>query len=60
MRKPFETQPALFVSSTMLDHPSLHGLDDTEAVLDWTKLASLMDELPAADTAAQSSAEYLV
>jgi hypothetical protein len=37
MRKPFETHPALFVSSTMLDHPSLHGLDDTEAVLDWTK-----------------------
>jgi len=27
MRKSFETQPALFVSSTALDHPSLHGLE---------------------------------
>ena len=50
MRKPFETQPALFVSSTMLDHPSLHCLDDTEAVLDWTKLESLMDEIYASKT----------
>lgn len=45
MRKSFETQPALFVSSTALDHPSLHGLDDTEAVLDWRHLEALMDEL---------------
>ena len=54
MRKPFETQPALFVSSTMLDHPSLHGLDDTEAVLDWTKLESLMDEIYASKTGCPS------
>jgi IS5 family transposase len=54
MRKPFETQPALFVSSTMLDHPSLYGLDDTEAVLDWTKLESLMDEIYASKTGCPS------
>ena len=50
MRKSFETQPALFVSSTIFDHPSLHGLDDTEAVLDWTELEALMDEIYASKT----------
>ena len=38
----------------MLDHPSLHGLDDTEAVLDWTKLESLMDETYASKTCCPS------
>jgi IS5 family transposase len=50
MRKSFETQPALFVSSTALDHPSLHSLDDTEAVLDWARLEALMDEIYASKT----------
>ncbi len=50
MRKSFETQPALFVSSTALDHPSLHGLDDTEAVLDWMQLEALMNEIYASKT----------
>jgi hypothetical protein len=44
----------LFVSSTMLDHPSLHCLDDTEAVLDWTKLGSLMDVIYASKTGCPS------
>jgi len=36
MRNSFETQPALFVSSTKLYHPSLDGLDDTEVrPLEW-------------------------
>jgi len=34
MQKPFITQPELFVSTNDLDHPALHALDDTEAVLD--------------------------
>lgn len=50
MRKSFETQPALFVSATALDHPSLHGLDDTEAVLNWSRLEALMDEIYASKT----------
>ncbi len=54
MRKPFETQPALFVCSTVLDHPSLHALDDTEAVLDWTELEALMDEIYASETGCPS------
>jgi IS5 family transposase len=54
MRKPFETQPALFVSGTMLDHPSLHGLDDSEAVLDWTELEVLMDKIYASKTGCPS------
>jgi len=34
MQKPFTTQPELFVTTRDLDHPTLHALDDTEAVLD--------------------------
>jgi hypothetical protein len=33
MQKPFVTQAELFVSSSDLEHPALHALDDTEAVL---------------------------
>ena len=29
----------------MLDHPYFHGLDDTEAHLNWTRLEALMDEI---------------
>jgi hypothetical protein len=42
MRKSCEIEPARFISSPALDHLSLHGLDDTEAVLDWTRLEALM------------------
>ncbi|PCI51105.1 MAG: IS5/IS1182 family transposase [Alphaproteobacteria bacterium] len=42
MRKTFKTQPELFVARAELDHPSLHGLDGAEAVLDWDKLEQLM------------------
>jgi len=50
MRKSFRTQPALFVAGTALDHPSLHGLDDTEAVLDWSQLETLMEDIYASRT----------
>ncbi|MDE0813710.1 MAG: hypothetical protein OSB46_06905 [Alphaproteobacteria bacterium] len=45
MRNSYEIQSALFVSSIVLGHPSLHDPDDTEAVLDWTRLVALMDEI---------------
>jgi len=50
MRKTFKTQPELFVASTELDHPSLHGLDGAEAVLDWGQLEKLMDGIYGAKT----------
>ena len=50
MRKTFKTEPALFVCSAALDHPSLHGLDDTEAVLDWAQLEALMSVVYASKT----------
>jgi hypothetical protein len=45
MRNSFESEPVRFVSSPALDHPFLHGLDDTEVVLNWTRLEALMDEI---------------
>ena len=42
MRNSFETEPALFVFSPVLDSPFILGLDDTEVVLDWTRLEVLM------------------
>ena len=42
MRKSFVIEPARFISSPALDHPSLHGLDDTETVLDWIRLEALV------------------
>ena len=50
MRKTFKTQPELFVASAELDHPSLHGLDGAEAVLDWDKLEQLMAGIYGAKT----------
>jgi IS5 family transposase len=50
MRKTFETQPELFIASTELDHPSLHGLDGAEAVLDWDRLEKLMEGIYGAKT----------
>ena len=50
MRKTFKTQPSLFVFGAALDHSSLHGLDDTEAVLDWARLEALMKEIYASET----------
>ncbi len=42
MQKPFVTQAELFVSSSDLEHPALHALDDTEAVLDWSKIEPIL------------------
>ncbi|MEO1919028.1 MAG: IS5 family transposase [Paracoccaceae bacterium] len=50
MQKPFITQPELFVSSSDLDHPALHALDDTEAVLDWSKIEPILSTIYASKT----------
>ena len=50
MQKPFATQAELFVSSSDLEHPALHALDDTEAVLDWSKIEPILSSVYASQT----------
>ena len=50
MQKSFSTQPELFVSPKDLEHPSLHSLDDTEALLDWSKVERLLTPIYASTT----------
>ena len=50
MQKPFITQAELFVSSSDLEHPALHVLDDTEAVLDWSKIEPILSSIYASQT----------
>ena len=50
MQNPFTTQPELFVTCADLDHPSLHGLDGAEAVLDWQELEQIMADIYASKT----------
>ena len=50
MQNPFITQPDLFVSTNDLDHPALHALDDTEAVLDWSKIELMLSSIYASNT----------
>lgn len=39
---PGTTQAKFFVSTVDLDHPILHTLDDTQALLDWTEIEALL------------------
>ena len=50
MRKPFSTQPELFITSVDLEHASLQGLDGAEAILDWVKLEQIMGKIYASKT----------
>lgn len=50
MQKSFQTQPSLFVSSAEMSHPILCSLDDTEALLDWSELESLMSSIYGSST----------
>jgi IS5 family transposase len=50
MQNSFSTQPALFITNADLEHASLRGLDDAEAVLDWAKLEHLMAGIYASKT----------
>ena len=54
MQKPFVTQAELFVSSSDLEHPALYALDDTEAVLDWSKIELILSSIYAAKTGSPS------
>jgi len=50
MQKPFATQRDLLVSRSDLDHPILHSLDDTEALLDWNEIETLLSSIYACTT----------
>lgn len=50
MQKSFSTQPELFVSTSDLNHPILHSLDDTETLLDWSEIEILLSSIYAAKT----------
>ena len=50
MQKPFVTQAELFVSSSDLEHPALHAFDDTEAVLDLSKIEPILSSIYASKT----------
>lgn len=54
MQKTFQTQPELFVASADMDHPSLHGLDGAESVLDWGHLERLMSGIYGGDRGRRS------
>ena len=45
MQKPFTIRPPLFVHSSDLDHPTLHGLGDAEAVIDRSELQRLKSSI---------------
>jgi IS5 family transposase len=44
MRQSFSTQPALFASPELLDHPALKALDGIEALVDWSRLEALLPQ----------------
>ena len=50
MQKPFISQPELFISTHDLDHSALHALDDTEAVLDWSRIEPILSSIYASKT----------
>jgi len=50
MQKSFSTQPELFVSTSDMDHPILHSLDDTEALLEWSEIEKLLSSIYASNT----------
>jgi|TARA_R110001583_G_scaffold114949_2_gene265471 IS5 family transposase len=48
--KTFNTQPELFISASDLNHPILHSLDDTEALLDWSKIENILSSIYSSST----------
>jgi hypothetical protein len=50
MQKTFNTQPELFISASDLNHPILHSLDDTEALLDWSKIEYILFSIYSSST----------
>ncbi len=50
MQNTFSTQTKLFVSASDLNHPILSSLDDTEALLDWSKIEQLLSDIYSSTT----------
>ena len=50
MQKSFSTQPGLLVSARDLEHPILHALDDTEALLDGSEIERLLSSIYSSGT----------
>jgi IS5 family transposase len=50
MQKSFSTQTQLFISATDIDHPILRSLDDTEALLDWSRIERLLSSVYSSKT----------
>jgi IS5 family transposase len=50
MQKSFSTQTQLFVSAADIDHPILRSLDDTEALLDWSRIEHLLSSVYSSKT----------
>ncbi|WP_422026765.1 IS5 family transposase [Roseovarius sp.] len=42
MRQSFTTQPALFASHELFEHPALGALDAVEEVIDWSRIEALL------------------
>jgi len=54
MQKTFKTQTDLFISASTLDHPILHSLDDTEALLEWSEIEQLLSPIYSSKTGCPS------
>ena len=50
MQKSFSTQSELFVCPADLEHPVLHSLDDTEALLEWSEIERLLSSIYSSKT----------
>jgi transposase, IS5 family len=44
MKQSFKTQPALFATHDLLDHPALNALEGIEGLIDWTALEPLLSK----------------
>ncbi len=45
MQKSFTIQPEMFVCAAELDHPTLHALEDAEALLEWLEIEGLLSSI---------------
>jgi len=54
MQNPFTTQTELFVSTSALDHPILHSLDDTEELLEWGQIEEILSPIYSSATGCPS------
>ncbi len=45
MQKTFNSQTELFISSSDIEYPILHSLDDTESLLDWARIEQTLSAI---------------